>query len=366
MRKHKTSSIKINPSKLLLLLFSFILFSNISCRRENSQRRYPGEVEALTRLFTDSSGRQVQLPVEMKKISPSGWLAQVFLSSIAPDLLCSLSVPLTSLEKEFVRAFGNHPITGQFYGQRGFNPEEIARLTPDVIIDIGESKNGITSDMDDISRATGIPVIYIAAGLHDTPQAFRTLGELLAREERAENLALFCEKTLGIAGEIIEKAEASKKTTLFCVGSNGTNVLAKGSFHSEIFDLLAENLAVVNNPSARATGNETNPEQILLWDPQVIIFAPETIWENDPFWKQLRAIREGNYFRVPEGPYNWMGSPPSINRYLGILWLAKQLYPQYAGYDLYAECEQYYRLFYGYNLTRSRFEQLTGMKNENS
>ncbi|MDR0486889.1 MAG: ABC transporter substrate-binding protein [Treponema sp.] len=312
-----------------------------------------------TRTFTDSSGRQVEIPAEIKRISPSGVLAQVFLVSFAPDLLCSLSVPPTSVEKEFIPAL-SLPVTGQFYGQGGFNPEEIARLAPDCIIDIGDPKTGIASDMDGITTATGIPVIHITAGTRSTPDAFRTLGKLLAREEKGELLAAYCEKVLFLADTVSQRA-VSRKTALFCTGRSGMNVLAKGSFHSEIFDWFVDNLAVVHNPSARATGNETNPEQLLLWDPQVVIFGPDTVFsgENDPLWGQLRAIKNRQYFKTPEGPYNWMGAPPSINRYLGILWIAKQLYPQFADYDLYAECKEYYELFYGYALSRQRFEQLT-------
>jgi iron complex transport system substrate-binding protein len=54
-----------------------------------------------------------------------------------------------------------------------------------------------------------------------------------------------------------------------------------------------------------------------------------------------------------------MGGPPSINRYLGMLWLGKILYPQYAQYDLYTETAEYYRLFYGKELSRERFDRLT-------
>ena len=53
-----------------------------------------------------------------------------------------------------------------------------------------------------------------------------------------------------------------------------------------------------------------------------------------------------------------MGFPPSVQRYLGILWAAKLLYPEVCDYDLYTEIARYYRLFYGCELTRSQFEQL--------
>jgi iron complex transport system substrate-binding protein len=311
--------------------------------------------------FRDSAERQVHLPQEIKKIAPAGSAAQMFLAVIAPDLLCSLSVPLTGLEKKYLPPIGDLPVTGQFYGQGAFNPEEIARIAPDVIIDIGELKEGIANNMDGITKAAGIPAIHITADIRSAPEAFRTLGKLLNREGRGGALAAFCEETLRIAESIMSDVGNSKKKALFCLGPRGMNVLAKGSFHSEIFDLMTENLAELNNPSARATGNEINPEQLLLMDPDIIIFGPECPYreiEKDPLWRQLHAIKNRDYYRVPEGPYNWMGSPPSINRYLGILWLAKQLYPEYAQYDPGIECGAYFELFYGYTFSSGEFEKL--------
>jgi iron complex transport system substrate-binding protein len=94
----------------------------------------------------------------------------------------------------------------------------------------------------------------------------------------------------------------------------------------------------------------------------VILFGPGSVYAeaaNDPTWRELQAVRSGEYYEIPSGPYNWMGPPPSINRYLGMIWLGKTLYPQYAAYDLYAEIAEYYRLFYGHELTREQFETLT-------
>ncbi|MDR0442322.1 MAG: ABC transporter substrate-binding protein [Treponema sp.] len=337
-------------------LFPLVLFFALSgCFSKETTK------SSSSRYFEDSSGRRIELPAEIKTISPSGWLAQIFLISAAPDMLASLSVPLSAAEKEFLPSFDNLPVTGTFYGQGAFNPEEIARIAPDVIIDIGAAKENIADDMDAFTKSTGIPVIHITADLRNTPDAFRLLGSLLSIEEKCEALAVFCEKTLLAVDNVMGKTGLVKKQALFCVGPRGMSVLAKGSFHCETFDWIADNVAVVNNPSARATGNETNPEQILLIDPQVIVFGSESVYlKDDPFWKQLSAFKTNQYFRTPEGPYNWMGFPPSINRYLGILWLAKQLYPQFADYDLYDECAEYYRLFYGYDLSRIRFAQLTG------
>lgn len=316
-----------------------------------------------TVLFTDSSGRTVELPAKIAKVAPSGSLAQMFLLAIAPDLLCAVSGAYTEAEAEFLPPYLlGLPVVGQFYGMQNLNPEELAAINPDVIIDVGEAKDTIAQDMDLIAASAAVPAVHITATLRSTPEAFRVLGKLLGREAQAEALARFCEKTLAAADSIEKMAGNSKTQVLYCLGKAGLNVLPKGSFHSEVLDKLTDNRAVVDNPAARGSGNETDLEQILLWDPEAILFGTGSIYAaagSDPAWRQLRAIRGGAYYEVPAGPYNWMGTPPSINRYLGMLWLGKILYPEFASYDLYTEVAEYYRLFYGYVLSRERYDRLT-------
>jgi iron complex transport system substrate-binding protein len=287
----------------------------------------------------------------------------MFLLAVAPDMLCAVSSEYTPEAAEFVPAYLEKlPMVGQFYGSRDLNPEEIAAVGPDLIIDVGEPKDTIAADMDSITASIAIPAIHVTATLDSTPQAFRTLGKLLGREAQGEALAVFCEKTLAAGNRVETQAGSNKKAVLYCLGKSALNVLAKGTFHAEVLDKLTDNRAVVDNPAARGSGNETDLEQILLWDPEVIIFGSDSIYTQagtDPTWRQLRAIRNGAYYEVPQGPYNWMGGPPSINRYLGMLWLGKILYPEYAPYDLYTEVAEYYRLFYGHDLSRERYNRLT-------
>ena len=58
------------------------------------------------------------------------------------------------------------------------------------------------------------------------------------------------------------------------------------------------------------------------------------------------------------GPYNWLGSPPSVQRYLGMLWMMKLLYPEQTDYDLKAEVQKYYQLFYHCELTDEQYDAL--------
>ncbi|MDR3145707.1 MAG: ABC transporter substrate-binding protein [Treponema sp.] len=358
---------RVLPGALILIL---PLFWGCSRRAPQSpaearvlSREGPAAEQAETVPFTDSAGRTVTVPAKITRVVPSGSLAQTFLLSIAPDLLCAVSGSYSAEEAEFIPpAVLGLPVVGQFYGTADLNYEEIAAIGPEIVIDIGAPKKSIVQDMDAITQAISIPAVHITAALDSTPDAFRTLGKLLGREERGEALAAFCEKTLAAAAEIRAGAGNRKKQVIYCTGKTGLNVIAAGSFHAEVLDFMSENRAVVDSPSSRGSGNETDLEQLYLWDPELIIFAPDSIYDTvggDPTWRQIRAIHNGAYYEVPIGPYNWLGSPPSINRYLGILWLGTLLYPEYARYDLFTETAEYYRLFYGYELSRERYEGLT-------
>ena len=100
----------------------------------------------------------------------------------------------------------------------------------------------------------------------------------------------------------------------------------------------------------------------MLWDPEVIIFAPDSIYDkvaNDSTWANLKAVKNHSYYKTPFGPYGWLQSPPSVQRYLGMLWLTSLLYPDYCSYDFQEKVTEYYSLFYDYDLSDEEYKELT-------
>jgi len=324
-----------------------------------------GTPSAQTVIFTDSTGRDVEVPQNITKIAVTGPLAQIVLFSVAPDKMVGIATEWDQSAAEyFDEKYYNLPVLGQLYGGKGeLNLEELLLADPDIVIDVGETKGNVGEDLTALQEQTGIPFVHIAAYTASMKETYRMLGELLGLEEKAEALGAFCEEVYSIGLEVSRQvADENKTTLLYCLGDQGLNVIAKGSFHAEIIDMLALNAAVVDEPSSKGTGNETDMEQLLLWDPEIILFAPDSVYDNvgsDPNWQQLSAIRNGKYYRVPFGPYNWLMSPPSVQRFLGILWLADLLYPDVTDYDLFTEVKEYYSLFYHCDLTQAQFEALT-------
>lgn len=315
-----------------------------------------------TTIFTDSADRKVEVPVNITRIAPSGTMAQIVLFALAPDMFVGLSGEWDTEAAQYIDSnYYNLPVLGQFYGKGDLNLEEVVKADPQVIIDVGESKSTIVEDMDAIAEQVDIPTIHIEATTESMGDAYRELGKLLGREENAEVLANYCDEIYAKTQDIMNKVGEDGKVNLLYCTSDGLSVLAKDSFHAEIIDQVSNNVAVVDDISSKGTGNPVDMEQILLWDPDVILFAPGSIYNTvakDKAWQELSAIKNNRYFEVPSGPYNWMGNPPSVNRYMGMIWVTQLLYPEQAGYNAYGEVARYYDLFYHTKLTEEQFKTL--------
>ena len=321
--------------------------------------------QAKTVEFTDSTGRTVNVPAKITKIAITGPLSQVYILPLAGDMLVGVSSSYATDTAKYLPAYlTEKPEIGQLYGGKGeMDLEALLKAAPDVVIDIGEAKKKLADDLTALTEQTGIPFLHIDATVATAPEAYRTLGKLLGREEKGEELAKWCGTTYARICTMMEKVDAdnARKSLLYCLGDKGLNVIAQGSFHAETVNMMGNNLAVLEDVVSSGNGNEVDMEQILVWNPDVIVFAPDSCYRdvaNLESWKSVSAIAMGSYYKTPYGPYGWLSSPPSVQRYLGMLWLGTLLYPEYADYDLQEEVTDYYKMFYGCDLTQEMYQEL--------
>ena len=353
-----------NVKRLLALVLALVMsLSLFAC----GQKQQPDAVDdgtqtETTRVFTDSCGRKVTVPADIQKIAVSGPLAQMVVFAIAPDRMVGVANAWDeSAESYFDAKYLELPLLGQLYGGKGeLNLETLLAAEPDVVIDVGEPKDSMAEDLDALQEQTGIPFVHIDAYLASMDDTYAMLGDLLAMPNEAQGLADYCRYAYDKVKAIADSVE--KVDLLYVTGEEGLNVIAKGSYHAEVIDMLCNNLAVVDEPSSKGTGNEVDMEQILNWNPDAVIFAPGSIYStvaDNENWQTIPAIRDGRYYEVPMGPYNWMGFPPSVQRILGMQWMAKVLYPDAADYDMYETTQTYFQLFYHCDLTAEQYAALT-------
>lgn len=319
--------------------------------------------EPASYIFTDDLGREVEVDSHITRIVPSAPLAQIALLAIAPEMFVGLASKFYDDARGIIPdEMFELPYFGSLYAGAELNVEELAMTEPQLIIDIGEAKKSSVEDLNALQEQTLIPSVFISATLKTMPETYRKLGKLLGKEEKGEQLAQFCERVYSRTLDIMDKVGDNKVSCLYVLGDEGLNVIAANSYHSELMDLLTNNLAVVDNPLSKGSGNEVTMEQIAAWDPEFVVFAPRSIYgtvKEIPAWNQVKAIVNDRYVETPDIPHNWMSMPPSVQRYLGLIWLPAVLYPDYCDYDAKAEIQEYYELFYGCELTDEQYQTIT-------
>lgn len=324
----------------------------------------PQATESQMRTFTDSLGREVQLPATLERICPSGHTAQQVLLTMAPDLMVGLSQPLNDDQlKIFGEKFKNYPVFGAVLGAKDdFNREAVAAADPQVIIDTGEVKKDTQESLDALQDQLGIPVVFVEAYLEDYGAAYKMLGELLNMEERGDELSTYCTQVYNKVKDTMATIPESDRVNMaYLLGENGLNAIAKTSVQAQVIDMVANNVVVVDDASGKGTGNEISLEQIAVWNPDLIIFQAGSIYDtvgDDPAWQGIAAIANDNYYEVPNDPWCWMNNPPTVNQLMGMQWLPRLLYPDAFDDSIQDVTKAYYHTMYGYDLTDAELSEL--------
>lgn len=105
---------------------------------------------------------------------------------------------------------------------------------------------------------------------------------------------------------------------------------ARGSMQAEALT-LAGGLNVIVAPAA-FHGNLLNVsvEDVLAARPDVIVASDPSFAvavHDMPAWREVPAVRNGRVYVAPDVPFGWFDAPLSLNRLLGVQWLARLLHP---------------------------------------
>ncbi|MGD1821696.1 MAG: ABC transporter substrate-binding protein [Pleomorphochaeta sp.] len=347
---------------LVFSLVTIMFVTNIYAQGQKETSSTQVNVE--TRIFVDSLGREVELPSTIDRVAPSGNLSQQIIYSIVPDKMVGWGTrPTDEMAKYFDPEVLNKPVYGAFYGKKAnLNMEALLVADPQVVVDIGEikgSKEEMIKDLDDLQAKLNIPVVFVASYLDDMGETYRNLGELLNEEEKAEERALYCDDTISLTKDILSTINEDDKVSIYYgLTPDGLTSFAKGNFHTQVFPLVGINNVVEGN------GNwiKVSPEQIIIWDPDYIILSDREAYDSflnsDSPYMDVTAIKNNNIYMIPEGPFDWIDSPPAMNRILGLKWLGKLIYPNKYDINIYDEAKTFYSLFYNYELSDEELEKL--------
>ena len=282
------------------------------------------------------------------------------LYTLAPELLLGWTRPNRAEEREFLLPeIGSRPEVGRITGRGNTaNLEAVLTLKPDLILDVGYVTDTYVSLADRVQQQTGIPYALLDGSFQGTAAAYRMLGELIGRRDDAEVLAGYTEHTLAtISGRVAGVPKEQRPRVYFARGPRGLETGLGGSITVETVELLAQNVA----GATRGGLGNVSIEQVLVWNPDVIVtidrdFAAKVY--DDPAWATVAAVRARRVHLAPHLPFGWVDFPPSVNRLIGLWWLAKILYPSLFPEDLNLLTREFYQKFYHVQVTDQQIDRV--------
>jgi iron complex transport system substrate-binding protein len=252
------------------------------------------------------------------------------------------SVPATMMRWE--------PRLSQLLSYGDPNVEEIVASGSDLVLADGTQHEAVAEQLRDL----GIPVVlYRAETPDEMKEAITLTGTLLGAdaERKAATFNADYDRLVDAVAVDLSALQEQDKMRILFVGTSLTKAISGEMYQSS---LIASAGGMSVTDELFGSWNEVNLEQILLWNPQVIVIPPygpimpTDILEN-PDWQALDAVQSGRVYRMPRlvAPID----TPVPESLLGIAWMAKTFYPELVTFDLSQEVEHFYRDYYGLTLT---------------
>jgi iron complex transport system substrate-binding protein len=302
--------------------------------------------------FVDATGRTVRLPPRVTRVWPAGPPANVLLLAVAPDKMIGWTRAPRPDEAPFLPDdVASLPQLGRLTGRGATaNLESVLRAKPDLIVDVGSTAPTFVSLARQVESQTGIPYVLLDGTLSQSPRLLREVGALTGSSDAAEALAGEADRILrDVAQRIAPIPESRRVRVYYARGANGLTTAPAGSLQAEALALAGGANVIPAPPGFNGNLVSVSPEDILAAQPDVIVageapFAAEA--RTLPGWRDLPAIHDGRLYVPPNLPFGWFDAPPSVNRLLGVQWLAKLLYPDIFVEPLAPRVKDFHRRFY--------------------
>lgn len=222
--------------------------------------------------------------------------------------------------------------------------EEILLLAPDVCVTMSQA-------IADQLRAQDLKVIYLEWQVDtDIPVAMRLMGEVLGQQELAEDYLTYFDNMVAEAESLTaDIPEDERKTVLY----GSVTSFSQPHIIAEWWITEAGGISVTNNGRPDTEGYSYTMEDVLLWDPDVMLVSGrsqiEELEENTTF-ADLTSVKNGDIYCVPTVGHAWGNR--TVEQPLTIFWTMNKLYPEImSDEELGEKIYYFYDHFFKYQLS---------------
>ena len=360
----------------IVLLISSLLFAG--CTGTNTHDTGPVDGPVVT--ITDDFGRDVTIPASINRIICSGSSCIRYIVYMdAENLLAAANSgtetnsTTTREDRPYILAnpqFSDLPSIGS--SDTTENLEQIMVINPQVIIMLGSASTNETgataASADTLQARTGIPVVTVASGSILTDEgweqiftSFRSMGKILDRKERAEELIAYTKATLADLKERTKDIPDSELRSAYVggLGHGGAHGITSTQPQYPPFEWTrVKNIAGEYDLQYV----EFSKESLIFADPEYVFLDANTLSVTDgiggfddiksPVFADMNAIRNDNVYAI--FAYNH-GSTNIETVLADTYFIGKTVYPdRFADIDPKEKADEIFTMFVG----RPVFNQL--------
>jgi iron complex transport system substrate-binding protein len=298
----------------------------------------------------DATGRKT-IPDKVERVMAAGPPATVVLYVLAPEKMIGWTAAPRPNEKPFLLpAVRDLPELGRLTGRGDTaNIEVVLKAKPDLILDFGTVNPTYVSLAQRVQDQTGVPYLLFDGRLQNTARSIRQVGAALGVPERAERIARYVEETEKLVDAGLKDIPSSDRRRVYLAReADGLETGLSGSINTEIIE-RAGGVNVAERGAARGGIATVSLEQVLAWAPDVIVTGDANFYRSyaaNPVWAAVPAAAAKRVYLAPRLPFGWIDQPPSINRTIGLRWIAGLLYPDRFPDDIRGTARDFIKLFY--------------------
>jgi len=304
------------------------------------------------RTIVDQAGYEVSLPDSIESIASVYGIGTYFVYSLGAGdrLTTAYYIGLKSAAQATATMQRWEPRLSDLLSFGDPNVEELVAGGADVVLADASQHEAVAAQL----RELGIPVVLLSA---EHPDAMKEAIQLLATalgeeaQRRADAFVDAYDRVIScVAADVSPIADTAPVRVLF-LGTSASTAIGGEMYQTNLIE-AAGGVSVTEGLSGG--WNEVNLEQILRWDPDVILIAPYgPVQPSDLLehadWQSLQAVQAGRVVRMPRliAPMD----TPVPESMLGVLWMATLFYPEVVTLDLADEVVAFYATYYGVTLT---------------
>ncbi|MCI6004471.1 MAG: ABC transporter substrate-binding protein [Blautia sp.] len=322
-----------------------------------------------TKTVVDSMENEVVIPAEIDSLAilPMPWISVVYALNGSGDIITGMQqVAKNSYNTSMLKVLAPEleDTNTSFFADGEFNFEELAKIDPDVMI-LFESQSKFIDKLNEV----GIPAVTIKyADSFDTLwNDFSIIGDVLSKEERAQSFVDYQKEDIAYLESKADQLDKDNPVKVLQLYMSDLQVCDNsGTFNAAVNHAGGVNVAQTTLEASSEV--QVNMEQILAWNPDVILLSnfddmvPDDFYSNSfdgQDWSQVKAVQDHRVYKIPQGIYRWDADCPCTETTLCAKWMARVINPDiFDDFDLKQDVKDFYKDFFDYELSDEEIDTI--------